>query len=211
MAGFQDWHGVHDFWFPPGLDAADEEAHRRMFRWWFGGGGNAELPRFAPLVEAARAGRLDHWLAAPPGRLSLILVLDQFPRGLWAGTPAAYANDPDALRIAEEGVGKGDYDALASPWEKTFALMPLAHTEGPDHRERLERVVAMTEAVAREAPGRLRPLYRISIGQARGHLDVVSRFGRFPHRNPVLGRISTPEEVAYLEKGDYVHNRRPYG
>ena len=67
----------------------------------------------------------------------------------------------------------------------------------------------MAEAIAAEAPEHLQPLYQFSAGQARRHLDVVSRFGRFPHRNPVLGRPSTPEEAAYLEKGDFVHRRRP--
>lgn len=204
-----DWRAVHDFWFPPGLEDADPETHRRMFDRWFGGGANAELPPFAPVLAAARTGRLDHWLATPPGRLSLIVVLDQFPRGLFAGTPEAYASDPVALRLAEEGLWNGHYDALARPWERTFLVLPLGHTEGPDHLERLERVVAMAETIALGAPERLRPLYRHSVGQARGHRDVIARFGRFPHRNPVLGRVSTPEEAAYLEKGDFVHMRRP--
>jgi uncharacterized protein (DUF924 family) len=209
MTEDRDWRAVHGFWFPPGLDEADAEAHRRMFLRWFGGGANKELPRFAPVLDAARAGRLDHWRATPGGRLALIVVLDQFPRGLSAGTPAAYAADPDALRIAEEGRRDGHFDALNKPWERTFFIMPLGHAEGPDHRERLERVAAMAEAIALAAPRHLRPLYRFSAGQARGHLEVIARFGRFPHRNPVLGRASTPGEVAYLEKGDFVHLRRP--
>jgi uncharacterized protein (DUF924 family) len=206
-----DWREVHGFWFPPGLHDADAETHRRMFGWWFGGGANAELRPFASMVVAARAGRLNHWLATPAGRLSLILVLDQFPRGLFAGTPGAYASDPAALRIAEEGLRNGHYDALATPWERTFFFMPLAHAEGPDHLRRLERVVPLAEAAAEEAPLRLQPLYRHSVGQARGHLDVIRRFGRFPHRNTVLGRVSTPEEAAYLAKGDFVHTRPPPG
>ena len=196
----QDWRTVQDFWFPPGLDA-DAETHRRMFDWWFGGGSSAALPRFAPVLEAARAGRLDHWRATPLGRVSLLVVLDQFPRGLFAGTPEAYACDPDALRIAEEGLRNGHYDAVSKPWEKTLFLLPLGHAEGPGHRERLERAAALAEAIAAEAPEHLRPLYQFSAGQVRRHLDVIERFGRFPHRNPVLGRPSTPEEAAYLEKG----------
>jgi uncharacterized protein (DUF924 family) len=90
-----------------------------------------------------------------------------------------------------------------------FFVMPLVHAEGPGHRERLERVVALSETVAREAPEPLQPFYRFSVGQARGHLDVISRFGRFPHRNSILGRPSTPEEAAYVAKGDFVHRRRP--
>ena len=209
MSEAQDWRTVYDFWFPPGLDDADPEAHRRMFGRWFGGGANAELPPFAPVVEAARAGCLGHWLATPLGRLALIVVLDQFPRGLFAGTPAAYASDPDALRLAEEGLRNNHYEALTRPWERTFFFLPLAHAEGPDHRERLERVVGLADRVAEDAPERLRPLYRFSAGQARGHLEVIARFGRFPHRNPILERPSTPEEEAYLAQGDFVHTRQP--
>jgi uncharacterized protein (DUF924 family) len=209
MNGDRDWRGVYDFWFPPGLEVGDLDAHRRMFIWWFGGGANAELSPFAPLLEAGKAGRLDFWLATPLGRLSLIVVLDQFPRGLFTGTPEAYAFDPTALRIAEEGLRNGDYDALARPWERMFFVLPLAHAEGPDHRQRLERVVALAERDALEAPPRLQPLYRFSADQARGHLKTVSRFRRFPHRNPILGRVSTLEEAAYLAKGDFVHMRRP--
>ena len=203
------WQAIHEFWFPPGLGEAGPEAHRDMFVRWFGGGMNAGLTPFAPVVEAARAGRLAHWLDVSLGRLSLILVLDQFPRGLFAGTPAAYACDPDALRVAEEGLRNGQYEALTRPWERMFFAMPLAHAEGPGHLERLGRVVALAERVAMDAPGHLQPLYRHSVRQARGHLDTVARFGRFPHRNPVLGRASTPEESAYLERGDFVHTRMP--
>lgn len=203
------WQAVYEFWFPPGLDETGPDAHREMFVRWFGGGANAGLAPFAPVVEAADAGRLDDWLDVPLGRLSLILVLDQFPRGLFAGTPAAYARDPDALRVAEEGLRNGQYEALTRPWEKMFFSMPLAHAEGPGHPERLGRVVALAERVAADAPGHLQPLYQHSARQARGHLDTVSRFGRFPHRNAVLGRASTPEEAAYLERGDFVHTRMP--
>jgi uncharacterized protein (DUF924 family) len=203
-----DWRTVHDFWFPPGLDDADAATLRRQVDWWFGGGSNAALPPFAPVLEAARAGRLEHWSATPLGRLSLIIVLDQFPRGLFAATPEAYACDPEALRIAEEGLGNGHHAALEAPWQRTFSVMPLVHAEGPGHRERLERVVALAEALVREVPGHLRPLYEFSAAQARGHLDVITRFGRFPHRNAILGRPSTPDEAAYVAKGDFVHQRR---
>ena len=203
-----DWREVHGFWFPPGLDRADLGALRRRVEWWFGGGSNGALPRFAPVLDAARAGRLDGWAATPLGRLSLIVVLDQFPRGLFAGTPGAYACDAAALRVAEEGLRNGHHDALPGPWERTFSVMPLVHAEGPGHRERLERVVALAERIAREAPEPVRPIHEFSAAQARGHLGVIARFGRFPHRNAVLGRPSTPEEAAYLAEGDFVHARR---
>ncbi|WP_048708186.1 DUF924 family protein [Microvirga massiliensis] len=139
----------------------------------------------------------------------MILVLGQFPWRLFAGMPDAYASDPDALRIAEEGLRNGHYEALTRPWEKTFFFMPLAHTEGPDHLGRLERAILEAEAVALEAPVHLRPLYWHSVNQACGHRDVIQRFGRFPHRNPVVGRGSTPDKLAYLERGDFVHRRQP--
>jgi len=180
-----------------------------MFGWWFGGEASLELPPFAPMTQAARTGHLDHWLATPLGRLSLIVVLDQFPRGLFAGTPEAYASDPCALQIAEEGLRNGQYDALTKPWEKTVFFMPHGHAKGPGHQERLGRVVAMAERIALDAPERLRPLYQHSVGQARGHLEVIARFGRFPHRNPILGRPSTSEKQEYLDQGDFVHMRPP--
>ena len=205
----EDWPAVLEFWFPPGLDDADAATHRRAFEWWFQGGSNAALPRFAPLLDAAKAGRLDHWRAAPSSRLALILVLDQFPRGLFAGTPDAYASDPEALAVAEEGLRNGHHAALARPWEKLFSAMPLAHAEGPDHLRRLARVVRIADALVAEAPERLRTLYRFSAAQARGHRDVVARFGRYPHRNRVLGRATTAKEESYLATSDFVHTRRP--
>lgn len=209
MSGILDWRSVHSFWFPPGLNDADATFHDQMVRWWFGGGANAELVPFAPALEAARAGALEQWSVTPLGRLALILVLDQFPRGLAAGTPAAFASDQHALRLAEAGLRAGHYDALAGPWEKTFFFMPLVHAEGANHRRRLEQVVDLADAVALAAPPHLRPFFRFGASQARGHLEVISRFGRFPHRNSVLGRVSSPEETAYLAKGDFVHNRQP--
>lgn len=86
--------------------------------------------------------------------------------------------------------------------------MPIAHAEGPDHRERMERIVILSEAAVGDVPEHLRPIFEFSLSQARGHRDVIARFGRFPHRNAVLGRTSTPEELEYLEKGDYVFNRQ---
>lgn len=208
MSAPEDWRRVLGFWFPPGLDEADAETHRGMFDRWFGGGTNAELPGFAPLLDAAKAGRLDGWRTAPASRLALILVLDQFPRGLHAGTPEAFSADPFALRIAEEGLANGHYAALARVWERLFASLPLVHAEGEGHLARMDRIVAMADDAVREVPDRLRPLYEFSAGQARGHRDVIARFGRFPHRNAILGRASTPEEAAYLAKGDFVHTRR---
>jgi len=200
---------VYDFWFPQGLENAEPETFRRQVEWWFAGGANAELPPFTHTLMAARLGRLEHWLATPRGRLALIIVLDQFPRGLFAGKAEAYASDPQALRIAEEGLWNGHYDALTQPWEKTFFFLPMGHAEGPGHLHRLDRVVALAENVTLDAPERFRMYYQFSLSQARANRDLIARFGRFPHRNDILGRASTPEEAEYVKTGHFVHLRRP--
>jgi len=200
---------IYDFWFPPALENADRDTFRRRVEWWFAGGANAELAPFTHTLMAARLGRLDHWLATPRGRLALIIVLDQFPRGLFAGKAEAYASDPQVLRIAEEGLWNGHYDALTHPWEKTFFFLPLGHAEGPGHLHRLDRVVTLAENVVLDAPERFRMYYQFSLSQARANRDLIARFGRYPHRNDILGRTSTPEEVEYVKTGNFVHLRRP--
>lgn len=198
------WEEVLRFWFP---DLRDAEAARigRQFEWWFRGGADAEIAaRFAPLLEAAARGELDAWSEAPRSRLALIVVLDQFPRSLHRNTAKAYAQDAKARALAEDGIEIGHYAALATPFEKTFFLLPFGHSEELAH---LERAVALAEQVAREAPPELRAILEHSASQARGHRDVVARFGRQPHRNAALGRESTPDELEYLARGEFVHQR----
>jgi uncharacterized protein (DUF924 family) len=156
-------------------------------------------------------GALDHWAEAPDGLLSLVVLLDQLPRGLFAGTPEAFAYDPLALRHAEAALAGRQYDALRWPWEKTFILVAISHAEGPDHLARMDRAVQLATAIARDCPEPWRALYEHSARQAAAHREVIARFGRFPHRNAVLGRASTPEEAAYVAAGDFVHLRRPPG
>ena len=133
----------------------------------------------------------NRWLATPLGSLCLIIVLDQFPRGLFAGTRKDFAFDPLALTVAEEGLRNGHYDALVHSWEKVFFALPLIHAEGPDHFDGLIEALPWLS-------GGLRKVLQISIlsgdfglSQARGHRDVIARFGRHPHRNRALGRPST--------------------
>jgi uncharacterized protein (DUF924 family) len=192
------------FWFPPGLDA-DEETHRLQFLWWFRGGANeAILANYRPVLEAACHGELHAWAETPRGRLALIIVLDQFSRTVWQGTAQAYAQDVSAQHLTLEGLDRGHYGRLQTVWEKTFFLLPLGHAE---QQGLLERCVALSEALVQEAPAHLQRLYAFSASQARGHRDVVARFGRQPHRNAVLGRTSTEEEFAYLASGELVHRR----
>jgi uncharacterized protein (DUF924 family) len=203
------WREVYNFWFPVGLETADLETHRRVSERWFGGGLNGDLPQFGATLEAAARGDLSDWLEEPLGRLSLIIVLDQFPRRLFAGSAKAFSFDRRALEITEEGIRNGHYNALRHPWEKVFFALPLIHAEGPDHLERADRSVALAEARLTQGPPHLRPMREFGLSQARGHRDVIARFGRHPHRNAIVRRPSTPEETAYINQGEFVHNRRP--
>lgn len=205
-----DWRKVYDFWFPDELKRGKLDFHLRTSEWWMKGGSNAALPPFEPCVRQALAGSLDHWADEPLGRLALILVLDQFPRGLYPGTPAAFAGDQQALRLTREGLANAHYAALSYPWEQFFFVLPLHHAEGPDHAERLTLIRDSMEAglpATVVAYPELRPILEFSLNQARSSLELISTFGRFPHRNAVLGRESTPEERAYIDKGDFLHLR----
>jgi uncharacterized protein (DUF924 family) len=192
------------FWFPRGLDA-DEETHRRQFEWWFRGGADrAIIEQYQPVLEAACRGELDHWAEAARARLALIIVLDQFSRTIYRETAQAFAQDDKAVGLTIDGLGRGHYAQLATVWEKTFFVLPLGHSE---QSALLERCVSLGEALVGEAPEHLRRIYEFSASQARGHRDVIARFGRHPHRNAVLGRTSTEDELAYLASGELVHRR----
>ena len=192
------------FWFPPGLDA-DQAAHARQFQFWFGGGANAGIAqRFAGIREAAARGALDAWAETPRGRLALIIVLDQFSRSLHGGTASAYAQDERAIGLTVDGLERGFHEKLATVWEKTFFILPLGHSE---RLADLDRCIALADALISEAPVQVRALYEFSASQARGHREVVARFGRQPHRNAALGRASTAEELEYLAAGSFVHQR----
>jgi uncharacterized protein (DUF924 family) len=192
------------FWFPAGL-GADEETHRRQFEWWFRGGADQVIvEQYEPVLQAARRGDLDHWAHAARSRMALIIVLDQFSRTVYRDTAQAFAQDSKALDLAIDGLERGHYAQLATVWEKTFFVLPLGHSEDI---ALLERCVSLCEALVDEAPEHLRKLYAFSASQARGHRDVIARFGRHPHRNAVLGRTSTEDELAYLASGELVHRR----
>ncbi len=178
-------------------------------QWWMRGGATPELPRFMATVEAAEADRLQDWAAHPQGRLTLIVMLDQFTRGLFAGTPRAFASDPLALALAEEGVRTGAYDALGTAWERTFYELPFGHAEGAEHLRRLDFMIDAAEARVGAAPPHLKRLFEFAVTQPQGHREVIARFGRYPHRNAILGRTSTAEELAYLAEGVLVHERTP--
>jgi uncharacterized protein (DUF924 family) len=200
----KEFEDVLTFWFPPGL-RPDHATMVQQFEWWFrGGADSAIIERFAPLLERVARGELDYWAQTPRSRLALIIVLDQFSRSLYRDTARAFAQDPRALALALDGIEIGHYAALDSPWEKTFFFLPLGHSEELKH---LDAAVKLAEDLVKQAPAELRKVLEHSAAQARGHRDVIARFGRHPHRNAVLARQSTAEELDYLASGHLVHMR----
>ncbi len=200
------------FWFPslPSGDSPSERLRQqaamvRQWEWWFRGGGNADIAEhFSPLLERAVQGELDDWSREPRSRLALILILDQFSRTIYQGTAQAFGQDPKACALTLEGIDVGHYRALVSPWEKTFFFLPLGHSE---ELRNLELAVKLADELVQEVPQEYRALLEFSAAQARRHRDVITQFGRHPHRNEVLGRSSTPEELEYLARGQLVHRR----
>lgn len=150
--------------------------------------------RFGELVEQAAAGKLHRWAETLRGRLALIILLDQFPRNLFRGSPAAFAQDGEALRLALEVADDAELRSL-EPLERSIFGLPLEHCE---HLEMQERAVRFFAALEREVEAELRPIFGEFAAYAREHREVIARFGRFPYRNEALGRESTDEERAFL-------------
>ena len=201
---------VLSFWFPEGLaDAARDDVLAFWQTRMHGGMDEAICRDYAELTRAGAEGRLDHWAESPEGRLALILVLDQFPRSLWRDTPAAYGQDIKAARLALEGIRNGHYEALPYIFLRQFYIICISHCEGPDHLERMNLCVRLNEDFAEIAREGEDEAVERGTAQARRVRDIIARFGRHPHRNPILDRISTPEELAYIETGDFPHIRKP--
>lgn len=199
---------IIDFWFPDG-PSPDPARHLELWTWRMRGGADAEiLARFTAVTHAAAEGRYDFWAQSPIGRLALIILIDQFSRTVWAGTPRAYAQDPKALALCLEGLDNGDYAALENVWQKSTFKLPLEHCECPDHLANLDRAVRIAEQIQAEAPEGLRDFYAQGARQPRLHREVIAHFGRHPHRNAILGRTSTAEEADYLAAGNFPHQTR---
>ena len=148
--------------------------------------------RFGPQIEQAVAGGLREWdEEGPQGSLARILLLDQFTRNSGRGTPAAFAGDALALAAAQQLVASGADQAL-TPLQRWFAYMPFEHAEDAAMQE---RSIELFTALAQQNPGQG---FEGVLDYAHRHRGVIARFGRFPHRNAILGRASTPEEAAYL-------------
>ena len=183
------WNDVISFWF--GAPASAERGLPRKA--WFEKSVEFDAgirDRFSAVFEAAEAGRLDAWQDTPLAALALLIVLDQFPRNMFRGTARAFATDSRALAVARGIVARG-YDAAYLTVERAFAYLPFEHAE--DLAMQRESLALF----ARLPPGPASASYR---DYARRHHDVIARFGRFPHRNEILGRASTAEEREFLSQ-----------
>jgi uncharacterized protein (DUF924 family) len=152
-------------------DPAFDEACRRRFHFTY---------------EAAARGDLNEWELTPQGSLAAVLLLDQFPRNMFRGSRRAYATDPPALMVADRAIEKGHHRSV-EPALRSFFVMPFMHSEELRHQE---RSLALAQALG-EAD---------VLDWARHHHGIIARFGRFPHRNALLGRESTAEEARFLEE-----------
>jgi uncharacterized protein (DUF924 family) len=141
--------------------------------------------RFLGLYEQGARGGLERWKDSARGCLALVVLLDQFPRNMFRDTPRAFAADPLALDAARHAVASG-YDRDLRPAERMFLYLPFEHSESLADQERCCEL--------------MKPLGAEQLDWALKHREIIGRFGRFPHRNAILGRASTPEEIEFLKQ-----------
>jgi uncharacterized protein (DUF924 family) len=166
---------------------------RRRDGWYAGGEAIDSLcrDRFADLWQAANDGGLEHWVEGTVGTLAYLIVTDQFPRNIHRGSALAFATDPLAQAAGRKALDAG-WDLNAPEPERQFFYMPFEHSEDPAHQ--ILAVQLLTERLSSDPDMAL---------HARAHQEVIRRYGRFPTRNAALGRVSSPEELVYLDQGGY--------
>lgn len=144
---------------------------------------------------------MDAWARAPLGLLALVILLDQFPRNIYRGTPAMYAHD--ALALSAATVAIREYRTREMPLvQRMFLYVPLMHVENSTVQRHMTRHFEQLALLARERSRANVQFYEFALTYARRHAEVIDEFGRFPHRNPILGRLSTPKEEEYLRGPD---------
>lgn len=184
-----DFQEVLDFWF--GAPGSPEYCRPREA--WFRKSDafdDAIRARFLDVQRQAADAGLQSWQSTPESLLALILALDQFPRNLFRGSRRAFATDAQALAAAQSAVARG-FDRLLCPVQRWFVYLPFEHAESLE----MQQTCMDLFAGLRDDPDSAG-----SIDYARRHFEIIARFGRFPHRNAVLGRVSTPEEAAFLQQ-----------
>lgn len=188
---------ILDFWFGDGKDDAAVATERAKL-WWIkrDDTDSAVRERFSAVVDKAARREFDAWAASPQGRLALIILTDQFPRNMYRNTPEAFAFDALARTWCKEGLRNKVHEALR-PIERVFFYLPLEHSESLDDQD---RSVALFRELVDSVGEPGRDVFAGFLDYARRHREVIARFGRFPHRNHILGRESTVEEIAFLNE-----------
>lgn len=187
---------ILSYWF--GDQANTPEYYDERNRFWFVADPVTDaniLERFSGTIEQALNGDLDDWAEGPRGLLALVLVLDQFTRNVYRGTPKAFSGDPRALLLARRAIDDR-IDIGLEPVERVFLYLPLEHSEDIGDQEMCLRC---HRRLADSVSDALREQYESFYMWAGRHHAVIERFGRFPHRNTILGRKSTPEEAKFLQ------------
>jgi uncharacterized protein (DUF924 family) len=191
---------VLEFWFGRGPWDAARLAERSAF--WFGGAAATPAAErdtlirttLEPMLERASRGEFVSWSASPKRRLALILLFDQVPRNSYRGTAAAFAFDREALSLSVEGLQLAA-DAALDPIERLFFYLPLEHAES---MEAQDTAVASFQRLVADSPQEFKAFTEYTLKFAHQHRDIIAKFGRFPYRNRVLGRESTPAEIEWL-------------
>lgn len=188
---------VLDYWF--GADRADALRNPARARLWWRKDPVTDADiraRFEPRVVQVLAGGCEDWPRTPSGLLALVILADQFTRNIYRGTPRAFAGDPRALAWCRQALAAG-MDRSLHPLERLFLYLPLEHSEVLADQEYC--VTLLETLVAAAAEPAARALLAGALDYACQHREVIRRFGRFPHRNVLLGRASTATEIAFLK------------
>ena len=189
---------VLDFWIGAGTD--DHLFADRQHKLWFTKSSATDAfitKHFSILHTALMNGLADVWAAqGPRSRLAAIIVLDQFSRNMFRGTPEAFEADPQALKLAKAGLQTGEDQSLTEI-ERSFFYLPFEHSEELADQHDSVRLFERLVADARHS---FQPICQSSLDYAEQHLEIIEKFGRFPHRNAILERANTPEETEYLSK-----------
>jgi uncharacterized protein (DUF924 family) len=191
-----DAQTVLHYWFGSSADEAAVAREKGGIWWKSDAAVDDDLrTRFAEAVEMAGRDELHEWPSSPRGLLALIILTDQFPRNIFRNTPRAFFFDPIARAHCRDGIARA-FDLQLRPIERVFHYLPLEHSEAlPDQDES----VSLFGALAREAGATNKDLYAGYLNYAERHREIIARFGRFPHRNRIVGRESTAEEIAFLQ------------
>ena len=191
---------ILDFWFGKDADRLlDATVAGRQSALWWGKDPDVDAGirrRFASLQRAAGAGELSEWKKTPRPRLALILLTDQFPRNIHRDTPEMFAFDEIARELCKRGIESGA-DRKLRPIQRVFLYLPLEHAENVNDQA---RCVALMQRLVDEVETAEQAVFQRFVDYAVAHQRIIERFGRFPHRNSILGRETTPAERDFLKQ-----------